>query len=96
MRAVIVVVPKDKAVKAGDVTFAIQNKSGPQKLPVDPDGEIRNFPMNAEMLKENPPVVTNQPKGTLNIGGGLAATLPKGNTYSYQQLAALFDAAVTP
>ncbi len=92
VRAVIVVVPKDGAVKPGDVTFTIQAKGGAQKLAVDPDGEIHGFPLSAELLKENPSVVTNQPKGTLNLGGGLAAVLPKGATYSYQQLAALFDA----
>ncbi len=74
------------------MTFTIQAKGGAQKLTVDPDGEIHGFPMSAELLKENPSVVTNQPKGTLNLGGGLAAVLSKGTTFSYQQLAALFDA----
>ena len=92
VRAMIAVVPSNKAIRPGDVTLTIQAKSGPQKLTVDPDGELHAFPMTDALLKENPSVLTNQPKGTLGIGGGIALNLPDGATFSYRQLGALLDA----
>lgn len=92
VRAMIGVLPRD-AVKPGDVTLTIQAKAGPLPLTVDPDGELHGFPMNDRLLKENPTVVSNQPKGTLSITGELALNIPEGTTFSYRQLGALLDAA---
>ena len=92
VRVAIAVESKDKAVKPGAVTLTIQTRRGPRKLRIDPDGEIRRFPMNDALLRENPPVVSNQPKGSLKLGGGLVFTAPTASRYSYRQLVALLDA----
>jgi hypothetical protein len=86
LRPIFVVASNNKAIKASSITLTIQAKSGPIEIKVDPDGEIRSFPLTQELLKENPPVQTNQPKGTLMIGGGMGIILPDSLTYSYQQL----------
>ncbi len=86
LRPIFVVASNNKAIKPGSITLTIQSKSGPTDIKIDPDGEIRSFPLTQELLKENPPVLTNQPKGTLLIGGGMGIILPDSLTYSYQQL----------
>jgi hypothetical protein len=86
LRPIFVVASKDKAVKPSSITLIIQAKSGPITIKIDPDGEMRGFPLTAELLKENPPVLTNQAKGTLMIGGGMGLILPDSLTFTYAQL----------
>jgi hypothetical protein len=87
LRPIFVIASSDKAVKPGSITLTIQAKSGPIEIKIDSDGEIRSFPLTAELLKENPDVLTNQPKGTLKIGGGMGIVLPGDTlTYSYREL----------
>lgn len=86
VRAIFVVQSNDKAVKPGSITLTVQAKSGPIPLKVDPDGEIHSFPLSAELLEENPPVVTNQAKGSMRIGGGMGITLPNSLTFTFAQL----------
>ena len=57
--------------KAGDVAPAairivIHSKSGDIAVPVAPDGVV-DFPVGAALAAENPPVGTNQPKGSLAL-----------------------------
>ena len=92
VRAAIAVASKNPAVKPNDVTFTIESKRGARKLHVDPDGELHGFPINSRLLKENPPVVTNQPKGSLQVGGGLIFNVPASTRYSYRKLGSLLDA----
>ena len=73
--------------------MVIQAKSGPINVPVSDDGEIRNFPISAELLKENPPVLSNQPKGSSQLQVALGVVLPDSLTYSYRELAQLLDDA---
>jgi hypothetical protein len=86
LRPIFVVQSTDKAVKPGSITLTVQAKSGAIPLKIDPDGEIHGFPVSAELLKENPPVVTNQAKGSLRIGGGIGMTLPDSLTFTFAQL----------
>lgn len=86
VRPIFVAQSTDKAVKPGSITLTVQAKSGAIPLKIDPDGEIHGFPVSAELLKENPPIVTNQPKGTLRIGGGMGITLPDSLTFTFAQL----------
>lgn len=88
-----VVASKDKSIKPSSISLAILAKSGTIDLRIDRDGEIRGFPMSAELLKENPPVLSNQPKGTLLIGGGIGLDLPDSLTFSYKQLNDLLNQA---
>ncbi|MDP9098686.1 MAG: DUF2987 domain-containing protein [Verrucomicrobiota bacterium] len=87
LRPIFVIASSDKAIKPSSITLTIQAKVGPIEIKIDPDGEIRSFPLTAELLKENPNVLTNQPKGTLKIGGGMGIVLPGDNlTFSYREL----------
>ena len=82
---------KNEAVKPGAITLTIRAKGGARKLRIDPDGEIHAFPMSAKLLAENPPVVSNQPKGSLQIGGGLFFNAATATTYRYRRLSDLVD-----
>ena len=93
LRAVVTLESTAKGAKAKEITLVIQAKSGPINVPVGPNGEIRNFPITPELLKENPPVLSNQPKGTSRLQVGLEAIVPDGLTYSYRELAQLLDDA---
>jgi hypothetical protein len=93
VRPIFVVQSTDKAVKPGSITLIIQAKSGAIPLKIDPDGEIHGFPVSAELLKENPPVLTNQAKGSLRIGGGMGITLPDSLTFTFAQLNSLLTEA---
>ena len=92
VRVAIAVASKNEAVPPGAVRLTIQAKGGARKLHVDPDGEIRAFPISAKLLQENPPVVSNQPKGSLQIGGGLFFNAPATTTYRYRKLSDLLAA----
>ena len=93
LRALVTVQSKATNAKPQKITMSIQAKSGPIDVPVSSDGEIRNFPISPELLKENPPVLTNQPKGSSQLQVQLEALVPDTKTYSYRELAALLDDA---
>ena len=93
LRAVVSVEPKAKSAQANDVTMVIQAKSGPIKVGIGEGGEIRDFPLTPELLKENPPVSSNQPKGTSQMRVAMEAVLPDTTAYAYRDLADLLDAA---
>ena len=93
IRAVVRVESKTTGAKPRDVTMVIQAKSGPINVDVAGDGEIRSFPISAELLKENPPVQSNQPKGSSQLRVGLEVAVPDSLTYSYRELAQLLDEA---
>jgi hypothetical protein len=90
LRAIVTLESKTGAAKK-DMTMVVQAKSGDINVPIGDDGEIRNFPMTPELLKENPPVRSNQPKGSSQLQVALAAVLPDSPTYSYRELAQLLD-----
>lgn len=93
VRAVVTLESKTGAAKQKPVAMAIQAKNGPIHVAVSEDGEIRNFPISAELLKENPMVQSNQPKGSSQLRVGLEAVLPDRLSYSYRELAQLLDDA---
>ena len=93
IRPTVVVNSTNKEVPPAAITLTIQAKSGLIKVPIEPDGEIRAFPMNAELLKENPAVQSNQPKGTLRLIPGITVQLPDTLTYTGAQLNELLEQA---
>ena len=92
LRAVVRLESK-AAAKPKEMTMVIQAKSGPINVAIADDGELRNFPVRDELLKENPPVVTNLPKGTSQLQAGIELAVPETLTYSGRELAQLVDAA---
>lgn len=93
LRALVTLQSKAGAAKQKPITMVVQAKSGPINVAVSEDGEIRNFPMSAELLKENPMVQSNQPKGSSQLRVDFAAVLPDRLSYSYRELAQLLDDA---
>ena len=93
IRAVVSLESKAAGAKPKDITMVVQAKSGPINVSIGSDGEIRNFPISPELLKENPPVLSNQPKGSSQLRVGLEVVMPDSLTYSYRELAQLLDDA---
>ena len=93
LRAVVRVEPKAQRTKAKEMTMVIQAKNGPINVAIADHGEIRNFPISDELLKENPPVLSNQPKGSSQLQVGIELVVPDTLTYSGREVAQLLDAA---
>jgi predicted regulator of Ras-like GTPase activity (Roadblock/LC7/MglB family) len=93
LRGTVAIQPKGKSTNPQEITLTVQAKSGPIKVPVEKDGEIRSFPMSDALLKENPPVLSNLPKGQSQLVAGLQVVLPDTLTHSYRDLAELLQEA---
>ena len=58
----------NKAANARDLTLTIQSASkGAVPVPLATNGQLLNFPHDKELVRENPPVASNQPKGALRM-----------------------------
>ena len=58
----------NKAVNAPDLTLAIQSAAkGAIPVLLATNGQLLNFPHDKELVRENPPVASNQPKGSLRM-----------------------------
>lgn len=59
---------RNKAVQGSDITLTIQSaKEGNVPLQISTNGQILNFPHRKELVRENPFIIANQPKGTLSM-----------------------------
>ena len=59
---------RNRSVQGSDITLIIQSaKEGKVPLQISSNGQIVNFPHRKELVRENPFIVANQPKGTLNM-----------------------------
>jgi hypothetical protein len=90
---VTVVSTKAKDAGAPPVKLVIQAKAGPINVTADSEGEIRSFPLTEELRKENPEVLSNQPRGTSQLRVAVALVLPDTLTYSYRLLAERLEEA---
>ena len=93
LRAVVRVDSKAQGTKPREIAMIIQAKSGPINVAIADGGEIRSFPVSDELLKENPPVLSNQPKGSSRLQVGIELVVPDTLTYSGRELAQLIDVA---
>jgi hypothetical protein len=83
----VAVVSRNKAVHPADITLTIQSaRAGMIPVTVSTNGRILNFPHDKNLLRENPPVVSNQPKGTLNLMVSMQLPPPEGLTFRYGRL----------
>jgi hypothetical protein len=57
---------KLSGVNPSDIRVVIHAKAGAIPVPIAPDGRV-DFPTNDALRDENPPVETNQPKGSLAL-----------------------------
>jgi hypothetical protein len=56
-----------KGVAVDKITLTILRASGPVEIPIDEKGDFE-VPWSEELHTENPMVVSNQPRGTMNLG----------------------------
>jgi hypothetical protein len=61
------VTPKDPADTA-PIRLEVRSRSGVKPVEVAADGGLVDFPTTPALREENPPVVANRPKGTLQLG----------------------------
>lgn len=64
------------SVKPDKIELYLNRTDGPQVLQVDPNGFF-SVPHNETLLKENPELVSNQPKGSLNLEVKLSFPKPE-------------------
>lgn len=57
---------RNPSVKSEDIELFLNRKDGPLVVVVDNDGFLE-VPHNEELIEENPDLVANQPRGSLNI-----------------------------
>jgi hypothetical protein len=64
----VFVASRNKAVHPSDINLTIQSATkGMIPVVVATNGQIFKFPHEKELRRENPPVISNLPKGTLNL-----------------------------
>lgn len=77
----------NKAVHPEDISLTIRSAiKGKIPVQLSTNGQVLNFPHEKELLRENPSIIANQPKGTLRLG--LTMQLPQSDelTFRYNRL----------
>lgn len=77
---------RNKDVKPADITMTIKSASGAIPIRIGPEGDLVGFPRTEALRQENPPIETNQPKGTLALSLGLGLIVPATNSFPYARL----------
>jgi hypothetical protein len=84
----VVVTATNRVVAPSDIRLTIQSASqGPIPVHLVTNGQVLNFPHQKELSRENPPIVANQPKGTLSVSISFQLALPDALTFRYARLA---------
>lgn len=65
-----------QAKPAAPIRMQLDSKSGRRELTVDENGALVDFPLTDALRKENPWLLSNQPKGTLDLHAGLRIKYP--------------------
>ncbi len=79
------IVSRRSDVAPAQIEIRILAAAGVLKLHAQPDGSI-NFPMTQALLAENPPVESNQPKGSLSLSATMELKLASGAEFAYADL----------
>lgn len=81
---------KDPAIATADITFVVRGQGGEVPIPIAADGTVQ-FPLRDDLLKENPPVVTNVGAGQLQLKIGMAVEAPPEQRFRYDLMVAMQD-----
>jgi RNA polymerase sigma factor (sigma-70 family) len=77
-----------KSVRPQDIHLTIQSREkAPISLQLGGKGEILNFPHDETLRRENPGILSDQPKGTLSLGLWCYVPMPKELTFPYRRMA---------
>lgn len=80
--------PKTEGVKAQDVVFTIEAKSGVIKISPDAEGFIV-LPLTDKLCAENPNMEVNQPQGTVSMAISIDPVIPPVRQLDYRLLDSL-------
>jgi hypothetical protein len=82
-----IIVSTNPAVKSADIQMTIRSKlRGDIPVELSTNGELKVFTHTKELAKENPPVTSNQPKGSLSLQMWFIIPLPEGLSFPYSTL----------
>lgn len=87
LRALQSVQSQNHNVAPASIRLQIMSRAGPIAVPVRANG-VLEFPLDDALLRENPIVVSNQPKGTLSLAVTLALAPPPAARVPVVELAA--------
>lgn len=83
----VVVSSNNKAVRPSDISLRIQSAvKGVIPLSLSTNGQFLNFPRQEELRRENPSIIANQPRGTLNLSVSMGLVIPDELTFRYSRL----------
>ncbi len=74
---------RNKAVKPSEITLTIKSATGAIPIRLSAEGDLLDFPRTEALRKENPPIESNQPKGSLALSMGLGLAIPDALTFRY-------------
>jgi hypothetical protein len=87
LQLLVFVSSTNKSVQRSNITLTIQSRlKGPIPLTIDTNGQILKFPLDKDLLTENPPIHANQPKGSLRLFVTMQITPPDGLVFRYNRL----------
>jgi hypothetical protein len=83
-----VIEAKGHKLVPANTTLTIQTQNGAINVPVSRDGAVENFPISNELLAENPLVVANKPKESLDLTLQIRIPVPNQKRFRYSELVA--------
>jgi hypothetical protein len=80
----------DPAVPTPDIKLVVRSRAGDIAVPIGADGSGA-FPLRDDLLKENPPVVTNVAAGKLQVRVDMSVSAPPEQRFRYELMVAMQD-----
>jgi hypothetical protein len=80
----------DPAVPTTDIKLVVRSRAGDIAVPIGADGSAA-FPLRDDLLKENPPVVTNVAPGKMQVRVEMSVSAPPEQRFRYELMAAMQD-----
>jgi hypothetical protein len=83
----VIVFSTNSAVHRSDIRLTIQSASrGAIPVQISTNGQVLNFPHDKELRRQNPPIIANQPEGTLSLTMRFELAVPDDLTFRYSRL----------
>jgi RNA polymerase sigma factor (sigma-70 family) len=83
----IFITSRNRAVRPADIRLTIQSAvEGPLPVQLGTNGQLLDVPHDSILRRENPPLVFNQPKGSLNLSFNYYLPVPRGLVFHYNWL----------
>ena len=76
----------NQAVPPSDIRLTIHSAKGAIPVALGTNGQVLQFPLDKNLLRENPAVLVNQPKGTVRLAVSVQLPMPDDLTFRYRRL----------